>query len=192
MQSKKLMITLGIVVVLVGAAAFLGGRLLNGNVGSLGMGMPIGKSGVMSISVQITPAPELPTTRATLIGSFIERKDNSIIVASAPMEAGKGGIVLSISNGGGSDEGPSTSGSAPDGPKVEVVISNQTTVYLENTEMGEPNPNEINKVVQQTVTKGSLDDLTTESFVSVWGRKSGDRVIADVVLFSNPVMFKKP
>jgi hypothetical protein len=109
------------------------------------------------------------------------------------LEAGKGGVVLSVNDGGGGDEGePSTSGNAPQGPKVEVVISNNTTLYLENTDMGEPNPNETNKVVQQTVTQGSLDDLTSQSFVSVWGRKSSDRIIADVLLISNPVMFKRP
>jgi hypothetical protein len=193
MQNKKLLILLGVILLLVGGAAFLGGRLLNGNLGSLGMGMPLGNSGMVSISVQMTPAPELPTTRATLIGSYVERKDNSIIVASAPMEAGKGGVVLSINNSDGGDEGePSTSGNAPDGPKVEVVISKETTIYLEDTNLGAPEPGETNKVVQQTVKGASLDDLTSQSFVSVWGRKSGDRVIADVVLISNPVMYKKP
>lgn len=193
MQNKKMIVILAVVTVLVGAAAYIGGRMLNGSVNPLGMGMPLGKNGAVSISVQITPAPELPTTRAALIGSYVERKDNSIIVASAPMDAGKGGVVLSVNNGAGGDEGePSTSGNTPDGPKVEVVISNETTIYLEDTDMGEPNPNETNKVIQQTVTEGSLDDLTAQSFVSVWGRKSGDRIIADVVLISNPVMFKRP
>ena len=191
MQNKKLIVTLGVIVVLVGAAAFLGGRLLNGKVNPLGLGMPIGNGGMVSISVQVTPAPELPTTRPVVVGGFVERKDNSIILASAPMEAGKGGVVLSVNESGGDGE-PSISSNAPDGPKVEVVISNETTIYLENTDLGEPNPNETNKVVQQTVTEGSLDDLTSQSFVSVWGRKSGDRIIAEVVLISNPVMFKRP
>lgn len=192
MQNKKMIVILGIVVLIVGAAAFLGGRLLNGSVNPLGLGMPIGNGGAVSISVQVTPAPELPTTRADLIGSFIERKDKSIFVASAEMEAGKGGVVLSVNNSGDEGEGPTTSGNAPDGPKVEVVISNETIIYLENTDFGEPDPNETNKVIQQTVTEGSLDDLTPQSFVNVWGRKSGDRIIADVILISNPVMFKRP
>jgi len=193
MQNKKQIIILSIIVVLVGAAAFLGGRMLNGKVGPLGFGLPIGGKGMAAVSVQVTPAPELPTTRPVLVGSYVERKDNSIIVASVPMNAGKGGVVLSVNNSGGGDDGEmSTSGNAPEGPKVEVVISNETTIYLENTDLGEPNPNATNQVVQQTVTEGSLDDLTTQSFVTVWGRKSGDRIIAEVVLISNPVMFKRP
>ena len=192
MLNKKLILTLSIVVILVGAVAFLGGRLLNGKKGPLGLGMPLGNGGMVSISVQMTPAPELPTTRATLIGRFVERKDNSIIVASAPMEAGKGGVVLSVNTGGEEDDGPSDSANPPNGPKIEVVITNETTIYLEDTDLGKPNPNETNKVVQQTVTEGSLSDLTFQSFVSVWGRKSGDRVLAEVVLISNPVMYKRP
>ncbi|HXQ33084.1 MAG TPA: hypothetical protein VN843_03585, partial [Anaerolineales bacterium] len=62
MQNKKLFGILGILIVVVGAAAFIGGRMLNGKVGPLGFGMPLGGGGdVMSISVQVTPAAELPT-----------------------------------------------------------------------------------------------------------------------------------
>jgi len=32
--------------------------------------------------------------------------------------------------------------------------------------------------------------LTSQSFVTVWGRKSGDRIIAEVIFISNPVVFK--
>jgi hypothetical protein len=28
--------------------------------------------------------------------------------------------------------------------------------------------------------------------IQVWGRKNGDRIIADILLYSNPVMIKKP
>ena len=71
------------------------------------------------------------------------------------------------------------------------MITSDTIIYLENTDMGEPKP-QANIVVQQTVTEGSLDDLTSQSFVTVWGRKSGDRIIAEVLFISNPVIFKRP
>ena len=81
MQSKKLILFLGLLVVVVGAAAYLAGRMLNGNVGPLGLGMPIGNGGMISISVQVTPASELPTRKADVMGLFVDRKDNSIIVS---------------------------------------------------------------------------------------------------------------
>ena len=189
MQNKKLIITLVILVIVVGAAAFIGGRMLNGNVGPLGLGMPIGNRGMVSISVQVTPAPELPTTEPETRGLFVERKDNSIFVSAISMDAGGKGVV--VQSGGGGDGEPSLSGPKPDGPKEEVVITSETTIYLENTDFGEPKPGE-NQVIQQTVTEGSLNDVTAQSFVTVWGRKSGDRIIAEVLFISNPVMFKRP
>ena len=191
MQNKKLIVFLGILVVLVGAAAFIGGRMLNGNVGPLGLGMPVGNGDVMSISVQITPAPELPIRQPDVTGLFVERKDNSIFVSAISMEAGGKGVVVQSKESAGGDGEPSLSGPKPDGPKKEVVITNESTIYLENTVFGEPNPGE-NKVLQQTVKEGTLEDLSSQSFVTVWGRKSGDRIIAEILFISNPVIFKRP
>jgi len=191
MQNKKLIVFLSILVVLVGAAAFIGGRMLNGNVGPLGLGRPIGNGGMMSISVQITPAPELPTRQPDVKGLFVERKDNSIFVSAISMEAGGKGVVVRSNESAGGDGEPSLSGPKPDGPKKEVVITNESTIYLENTDFGEPNPGE-NKVLQQTVKEGTLEDLSSQSFVTVWGRKSGDRIIAEILFISNPVIFKRP
>lgn len=188
MQNKKSFVIFGILVVLVGAAAFIGGRMLNGKVGPLGLGMPMGNGGMVSISVQVTPAPELPTTEPETRGLFVERKDNSIFVSAISMDAGGKGFVL---QSGGDGEQFISGGPKADGPKKEVVITSETTIYLENTKFPEPKPGE-DQVVQQSVTEGSLDDLTSQSFVTVWGRKSGDRIIAEVVFISNPVMFKRP
>jgi hypothetical protein len=192
MQNKKLIVGLGILILVVGAAAFLGGRMLNQKAGPLGFGIPMGGGGdMMSVSIQITPAAELPTTQPEVIGSFVERKDNSIVVASVSMKAGGGGVVVST---GGGDSGPSTSGGpSSDGPKVEVVVTNETTIYLETTQPPSAPPSSgETQVLQQTVAQGSLDDLTTQSFITVWGRKSGDRIIAEVLFISNPIMFKRP
>jgi hypothetical protein len=194
MQNKKLIITLTIVIIIVAAAAFLGGRLLNQKAGPLGFGglLP-GKSGMVSVAVQITPAKELPTTQPEATGLFVERKDNSIVIASVSMKgAGSGGgVVVQVGSG---DSGPSVSGGpSSDGPKVEVVITNATTIYLDSTQPPSAPPTSgETQVLQQTVKTGSLDDLATQSFVTVWGRKSGDRIIAETLFISNPVMFKRP
>ena len=190
MQNKKIIVGLSILIVVVGAAAFIGGRWLNQGVGPMGLGLPMGNGDVMSISVQITPAPELPTTQPEVIGAFVERKDKTIVIQSVSMEAGKGGVVVQSSGG----DGESFAGSPVDsnGPKVEVVVSNDTTIYIETTDMGGPPASGENVVLQQTVEEGSLDDLTSQSFVTVWGRKSGDRIIAEIVFISNPIMIKRP
>ena len=192
MQNKKTIIILSIVVIVVSAAAFIGGRMLNQKAGPLGLS-PFGGGGegMVSIAVEITPAPELPTTQPELIGSFVERKDKTILIQSVSMEAGQGGGVVVVSGG----EGEAAAGSPLDngGPKVEVVVNNETKIYIETTQPlnGPPTSGET-QVLQQTVDEGSLDDLTSQSFVNVWGRKSGDRIIAEVVLISNPIMIKRP
>jgi hypothetical protein len=37
-----------------------------------------------------------------------------------------------------------------------------------------------------------LGGPNSQTFVSVWGRRSGDRVVADVLFYSNPQSIKKP
>ena len=146
---------------------------------------------MMSVSIKVEPAPELPTTEPEVLGLFAERQDNTLFVQTFSMDQGGGGVVISSSADGGGEQ--SVAGSPIDtnsGPKVEVVITSDTIIYRETTEMsGPPSGNE---TVQQTVEESTLDQLTTKSFVTVWGRKSADRVIADVLFYSNPVMIKRP
>jgi hypothetical protein len=191
MQNKKLILIMGIVVVLVGAAAFVGGRMLNQGanpLGLIGLGGPMGGKGMMSFAINIIPAEELPKTQPEVIGLFVERQDNTIVVSSLPLNAGKGGAVVQSSGG------EVVAGSKVDensGPKVEIVVTNETIIYRETTQIGKPQPGE-NQTVQQTVEESTLDQLNSDSMVTVWGRKSGDRIIAEVLFYSNPVMFKAP
>ena len=178
MQNKKLYIFLGITILLVGVAAFVAGRMLTGKVGPVGLGGPNG--GRVSISINdITPAPELPVTQADVTGLFVERTDNTIVVQAVTFGMGVGGV---------SGDSPMDENS---GVKVEVVVTGETKIYRDVTQFGEPVNGEIHNV-QQAVEDGTLDDLNDQTFITVWGRKSGDRVIADVLFYSNPQMIKKP
>ena len=77
------------------------------------------------------------------------------------------------------------------GPKVEVIITNETMVYRDTTQLRE-SPSDEDVTIQQTVQESTLDDLNSQSEVTVWGRKSGDRIIAEVLLYSNPVLLQGP
>ena len=93
MQNKKLMLTLVVLVLFVGAAAFLAGKLINGGVNPLDQ-FGLAKNGdVMSISMEILPAQELPKARPEVTGLFVERQDNTIIVQSISKFAVQGGDV---------------------------------------------------------------------------------------------------
>ena len=188
MQNKRLIFIMGLLVLIVGAAAFVAGRMLNGQVGPLGLFGLRGSGDVMSIAIKVIPADELPKTPPEAIGLFVERKDNTIVIQSISLKPAGGGVV--VVKGG----GEAVAGSPADtdsGPKVEVVVTSETTIYRETTDIGKPNPGET-QTVQQTVEESTLDGLNTQSMVTVWGRKSGDRIIAEVLFYSNPVMFKRP
>lgn len=190
MQNKKLYFILAVLVVVVAAAAFVGGRLLNGRAGPLGI-FPMMGGGPVSFSIDMIPAPELPKTEPETRGTFVERKDNTIVIQESSMEMGKGGVVVQVGPGEGG--GPMTSGGPGDndGPKVEVVVTNETIIYRDATEMIPPSEVNETQVIQQVVEEGTLDDLTSDSMVMVWGRKNGDRIIADMIVYSQPVIFKR-
>jgi hypothetical protein len=178
MQYRKLYISLGLAILLIGIAAFIAGRMLNGQVGNVGLGGP--NAGRVSISLDdITPAPELPSTKADITGSFVERKDNTIVVEAVSFGTGVGGV---------SGESPLDESN---GIRVEIVITVETMIYRDVTQFPAPVNGEIHNV-QQAAEEGTLDDLNSQTFVSVWGRRSGDRVVADVLFYSNPQSIKKP
>jgi hypothetical protein len=191
MQNKKVYYIMGAVLIVVAVAAFVGGQLLNGGVGPLGLFPRMGGGpGSFAIEINMTPAPELPKTEPETRGVFVERKDNTIVIQEGSMEMGKGGVVLS--QGSGPDSGQESAGGPDsDGPKVEVVITNETIIYRDATDIPEPSGGNETRTVQQVVEEGTLDDLTSDSMVMVWGRKNGDRIIADVMVYSQPVIFMK-
>ncbi|MEW6400845.1 MAG: hypothetical protein AB1649_03540 [Chloroflexota bacterium] len=193
MQNKKTYFIMAIAIIVVAAAAFVGGRLLNGQTGPLGI-FPMGNGGQMAISIEMIPAPELPKAEPATRGSFVERNDNTITLQTFSAEMGKGGVVMFQASGSDDgEEGPKVSSNMGDqGPKVEVVVTSETIIYRDATEMVEPSEMNETQTIQQAVEEGTLDDLTSDSMVMVWGRKNGDRVIAEVIMYSQPVIFKRP
>ena len=173
MPTKKVVLILGILVFVVGAAAFTGGRLLTGRLDPVALGAPFQGD----FRSMIVPAMELPTTLPELTGPFVERQDNMIIVETKSLQTD--GMVSSSSS----------NTKSQSGPLVEVVVTGETLIYRETTNPSEPLSAE-NQTVHQTAEQATLDDLDSRSMVMVWGRKSGDRVIADVLMFSDVVSVK--
>ena len=178
MQNKKLYPVLVIAILVIGVAAFVAGRMLNGRIGIVSLGGP--NEGRVSISINdVTPAPELPSTRADVTGLFVERKDNTIVVQAITFGTGVGGVA---------GDSPLDESS---GVRVEVVVNSQTMIYEDVTVIPAPVNGEIHNL-QQAAAEGTLDDLNEQTFITVWGRRSGDRIIADVLFYSNPQSLKKP
>jgi hypothetical protein len=179
MQNKRLYVTLGVVILFVGTAAFLAGRMFHREANPVSLDSPL-REGQFSISSNdITPAPELPTTDPEVIGLFIDSKDNTIIVRAPSFDPGMGGIV------------EDSSVDVHSAPKVEVIITGETIIYRETTEISEPLSIE-NETINQTVEESTLDGLNPPTIITVWGRRSGDRIIAEILLYSNSLNIQKP
>lgn len=132
-----------------------------------------------SFELDIQPAEELPGRQPDEAGLFVERKDNSVFIGTGEV------TVMAKAEPGQEPEIDSNFS----GPKVEVVISADTVVYKDTTKLDPENPG---AQVQQTVELSTIDEITEQSSVTVWGRKAGDRIIAEVVVFSSPFMIKAP
>ena len=178
MFNKKIVLVTGILMLAVGAAAFLAGRMLNRGVepiisdGSLG-----GPRFTLSSSNNITPAAELPATPPEVIGFYVELKDNAMIIRAVSFDPGIGGIL-------------GDSVDVNSAPKVEILISAKTTIYRDTTQ---PSPaSGENLGLQQMVEETALEDLTQTTMITVWGRRSGDRIIAETLLYSHSFHIQKP
>ncbi len=183
-MKKRVLIVVGVVVLvlLLAGAAFVAGQLLNGQ----GLPMQVSAGGLKMMTSQggkpgqytqpdIQPAKELPQTPADVRGVFDHRKDNSLFV-------GTGVVLRTVQQ---DQAGNVTSSSTHDGPIVEVVVTPQTIVYSDVTNRqfnGQPPSGKIQQVVEQ----GSLDEIGKDSTLRAWGKKTGDRIIADMIVYSLP------
>ncbi len=138
-----------------------------------------GPGGAQTFALDIEPARELPAGQPDEIGMFVERKDNSVFIGTGEIN-----VIVEAKPG----EAPQADSNFS-GPKVEVVISPDTIIYRDTTELDPENPG---AKIQQTVEVSTIDEITEQSSISVWGRKAGDRVIADVIVFSTPFMMFAP
>jgi hypothetical protein len=175
------------VVILLAAAAFMAVRYFTqpknaagggpGGKNIISVGGPGGDAQTFELNVK--PAEELPATEPEAAGMFVERKDNSIFV-------GTGNVSVMVKAQPGEEPQVDSSFS---GPKVEVVISSDTVIYKDVTNF---DPEDPGAEVQQTVELSTIDEITEQSQITVWGRKAGDRIIADIIVFSTPFMMKAP
>ncbi len=154
-------------ILLLALVTFVAVRYMNGGIGSF--------TGGEEDRGNLIQSEELPETEPQTMGVFVERNDNIIIVAPAdsirimvpdPNQAGEPKMEADYV-----------------GDKVEVVISKDTTIYRDVTPMGAENAE---REIQQVLELSTIDTISPQSVITVWGRKAGDRILADVVLFLSP------
>lgn len=179
-----------VLVALLAGAAFTGARLLGSpdNQASPGSGPNMvfsaegpGGGDMQQISLNLVPAPELPQTDAEVQGILQSREDNSLMV-------GTGNIQMMVSVW----EGETNLEPSFDGPVLEVVVTGETEIYQDVTEqlLGQPDVADRSEdgtitIEQRVELRDTLDDIDANAEVTVWGERSGDRVIARVLVFRN-------
>jgi hypothetical protein len=189
-MKKPILIISGIVALalLLAGAAYVGGRLLTGQglpgISSGGPGIVLNGGGGQEVRINvddIQPAKELPQTPADTRGLFDHRQNNSIFV-------GTGKVMLTVQK---DQSGNVETAGEHDGPVVEVIVTSQTVVYQNVTMQQFNGPPPEGEKIQQVVEPGSLDDIGDSSTITVWGRKTGERIIADVLVYTSPSFITK-
>ena len=138
-------------------------------------------SGPVSAKISIEPSPDLPDSPSEVSGVFSRRQDNSIYVGTGAVKLD---LDIELVAGGAIEPTVTLSHS---GPVVEVVVTHETMIYRDETEIpgfddtvakgGEQS------VQQVIIPVDSLDELGKNTELQVWGRRSGDRVVAEVLVF---------
>ncbi|HVN55544.1 MAG TPA: hypothetical protein VMT46_14520 [Anaerolineaceae bacterium] len=186
----RIVIIIVVAVLLLAGGAFAAGRLLNqGLAGPQGlMGLLRGGGGPMQVSVKLNliPAKELPVEEPTMRGLLSKRDTDTLYLGQ-----GKQGAMIAVSKGG-SGEAPSLSSPQIEGPLTEVVVTHDTKIYKDVTFNDAPKEPVAagEQTLQQKVEIATLDELGQNTAVTVWGKKVGDRIVADVLVYSNLVVFR--
>ena len=72
-----------------------------------------------------------------------------------------------------------------DGPQLEVVITPDTIIYRDVTDLTIPPDQESGEreIVQQVRQVESSDDVNGNLELEVWGERRGDRIVATVLVY---------
>jgi hypothetical protein len=127
---------------------------------------------------KLIPAPGLPTGEPEVAGLFQRREDQSLFIGTGEIR-----MTVMIPEKGGE---PVAEAKA-NGPTVEVVVNRNTEIYKDTSEISMEARRDGLEVQQTVEMFDSLDqlleELGTTDELSIWGQKSGDRVIATVIVY---------
>ncbi len=136
-----------------------------------------GGNGQQRPNFQMQPAPELPATQPAVRGFVVSHTGDSLVVQ----------IGNPNFRGGGQGQNNATPRPRPtvvgQGTDVTVTVTSDTVVYQDVT-MASLNGRRPSGSVQQKVEKSSLDALSGNERVTVWGDQNGDQITAKVIVYS--------
>jgi hypothetical protein len=190
MKRKMLGIVLiGVLVVILAAGAYTAVQLLAepeaetavAGGGRVIQSVQVGNDGVpVSVQTTILPAPELPDEEAVASGIVLDRRDDVLTV-------GTGDIELDVEVEVDANTGQETTSVVPstNGPELEVVLTRDTRLYQDVTDIAGQLPDESGDVtiVQEIRPVKDSSQIEVQMEVQVWGERRGDRIVAGVLVF---------
>lgn len=187
MNRKVLTILLiGVAVVVVAAGAFTAVQLLTAQSNG-GADVPAGAmvfedvmddgtGNPVTVKTIILPAEGLPERPSEVGGVLVKQVDNSYFVGTGSVS-----VSVNVVNG---EQSVAVDHS---GPEIEVVVGRDTQFYRDITEVSFTASESKEQTLQQEIVAVEQpEDLSSGSNMQVWGEKRGDRVTADIIVFSEP------
>lgn len=185
MNRKVLTIILiGVIIVVVAAGAFTAVQLLTAQANGkedLPPGamvfedvMDDGTGNPVTVKTIILPAEELPERPSAAGGVLVKQVDNSYFVGTGSVS-----VSVQIING---EESVAVNHS---GPEIEVVVGRDTQFYQDITKVSFTASESKEQTLQQEIVAVEQpESISNGANFQVWGEKRGDRVTADIVVFS--------
>lgn len=141
----------------------------------------VGNDGVpVSVQTTILPAAELPDEEAAAFGIVLDRQNDTLTV-------GTGAIELSVDVEIDPNTGQERTSVVPstNGPELEVVLTRDTALYRDVTDVAGQTPDESGEVTITQELRPATDAaaIVAQMEVQVWGERRGDRIVADVIVF---------
>ncbi len=134
----------------------------------------------VSVQTTILPAEELPDEETTASGIVLSRQDDTLTV-------GTGAIELSVEVEVDGSTGQETTSVVPstNGPELEVVLTRDTVLYRDVTDIVGQMPDESGEVtiLQEIRPITDSSQIKEKMEVHIWGEQRGDRIIADTIVF---------
>jgi hypothetical protein len=170
---------IAVLVAMLGGAAYVAGRMWGTDApaddvlaGASRVASSGGADRSATMLAEIERAGELPQRSPDTKGVFIRREDNRIFVS-----CGSQGIMYTL-------DGEVTS--TGETTEVEVVATGETAVYKDVTQerLGAGPPS--GGTIEQKLDPGQVEEIGKNSVVMAWGEKRGDRLVAEVLVYTGP------
>ncbi len=138
--------------------------------------MDDGTGNPVTVKTVILPAEGLPERPSEAGGALVKQVDNSYFVGTGSIS-----VNISVING------ETTTAVDHSGPEVEVVTNHNTQFYRDVTKVSFTAAESKEQTLQQEIVLiDQPETMPGGATIQVWGEKRGDRVIAEIIVYSEP------